>query len=66
MKDLLKTYADTAPAVFWMNIRHRGSLTWERLGSPAGRRAEFEARMERKLRARLARGIPAGTLVGLV
>ncbi len=55
MNDLLKIYTDTAPAVFWTNIRQRGSRAWERVGRPAGRRAEFEARIERKLRARLTR-----------
>lgn len=53
MNTLLKIYTDTAPGAFWTEVRQRGTIAWHRLGAPAGRRAEFEARMERKLRARL-------------
>ena len=55
MTTLLKSYATTAPGQFWAAARQRGTLAWQRLGAPAGRRAEFEARMERKLRERLVR-----------
>lgn len=59
MHALLKIYTDTAPAAFWAGVRKRGMQTWERFGAPAGRRAEFEARLERKLRTRLVRALAA-------
>jgi hypothetical protein len=55
MHSLMRIYVATAPELFWPKIRERGGLFWQKIGSPDGRRAEFEARMERKLRRRLSR-----------
>jgi hypothetical protein len=55
MQTLARLYSSTAPELFWPKVRERGALFWQRIGAPNGRRAEFEARLERKLRARLLR-----------
>ena len=55
MHSLMRLYVATSPALFWPQIRERGGRFWQKLGAPDGRRAEFEARLERKLRRRLCR-----------
>lgn len=55
MQSLMSIYVATSPELFWPQVRERGGRFWQRLGAPNGRRAEFEARLERKLRSRLSR-----------
>lgn len=54
MTSLLRRYVETAPEIFWKQVRERGSRLWLRVGAPPGRRAVIEARLERRLRARLS------------
>lgn len=55
MSSLMSLYVQTAPEVFWKQMRERGGTLWLKVGAPAGRRAEFEARLERRLRTLLTR-----------
>lgn len=55
MQSLMSIYVATTPELFWPQVLERGGRFWQRIGSPDGRRAEFEARLERKLRHRLSR-----------
>lgn len=62
MHSLMRMYVATTPELFWPQIRERGGRFWQRIGAPEGRRAEFEARLERKLRRRLC---PPRAQIGL-
>ena len=55
MHSLMRMYVATSPELFWPQVRERGGRLWQRIGAPDGRRAEFEARLEEKLRRRLCR-----------
>lgn len=57
MTELFKHYAQGTPDDFRREVEQRSDEVWRRAGCPSGRRAEFAARVERRLRARLRQAV---------
>ncbi len=61
MTELFKHYAMGTPDDFRREMEQLSDVVWRRAGAPRGRRAEFAARLERRLRARLRRAVRGAT-----